>query len=140
MSARMKSALCAITALAGLVLVAPQATAQAAYPTNTFRVSYGASYAQGTMTWFNRTVRLTGDLRTLSSSGCRKAYAATFDSAVDLLGERNTSAKCGDAVRSFQLDVPADVVGGAYATSVCLLDANGVVLGDCVAYFRGDAG
>ncbi len=139
MSTRMKSAVCTVTALAGLVLVAPQAAAQADYPSNTFRVSYGASYAQGTMSWYGRSVRLIGNLRTLSSSGCRKAYAATFNSAINLLDDRNTSAKCGDVITPFQLDVPADVAGGAYATSVCLLDGNGVVLGDCVDYFRSDA-
>ncbi len=140
MSTRTKTAMCTVVALAGLVLVAPQATAQAAYPTNPFRVSYGATYAQGTMTWYNRTVRLTGNLRSLSSSGCRKAYAVTFDSAIEPLGERNTGPQCGDAIKPFQLDVPADVAGGAFATSVCLLDGNGAVLGDCVGYLRSEAG
>lgn len=135
-----KVAAAAVTAVTGLVLVAAPTAASAsatlaAYPTNSFDVSFGATYARGTLTWFNRVVRAEGTLRSLSSSGCRRAYAATFDANGTFLDDRSTSPQCGDAIRPFTLNVPANVRGGAAITDVCLLNENGVRL-NCVSYLR----
>ncbi|OXM71434.1 MULTISPECIES: hypothetical protein [Amycolatopsis] len=137
MPTRTKAALCAV-ALAGLALATPQATA-ATYPTNPFNVSYGATYAAGTMTWYARAVRLDGNLRSLSSSGCRRAYAVAYTADLAQLDERSTSAQCGDQIKPFQIDLTADVAGGAAIVSVCLLDGGGAPLGECKAYARSDA-
>ena len=138
-----KAAAAAVTAVTGLVLVAAPAAASAsattaAYPTNGFDVTFGATYARGTLTWFDRAVRAEGTLRSLSSSGCRRAYAATYDSNGAFLDHRSTSAQCGDAIKPFTLNVPANVRGGAAITVVCLLDRDGAPLSDdsCVGYYR----
>src|SRR4051812_35420286 len=78
--ARMKTHLAAavgsVVLTAGTLLGAPAAGAQtAAYPTTTFDVSYGASYARGTLTWYNRSVGAEGTLRAV---GCRRAWLGTY--------------------------------------------------------------
>ncbi|NIH83899.1 hypothetical protein [Amycolatopsis granulosa] len=138
MSKRAKAAGCAVV-LTALALAVPQASA-AAYPSNHFKVAYTATYAEGTMTWYARAVRLDGTLRSLSSSGCRRAYAVAYDSGGGRLDEGSTSAQCGDRIGPFRIDLTADVPGGAAIVSVCLLDGAGAPLGECEAYVRSDAG
>jgi hypothetical protein len=67
MSTRTKSAVCAVAALASLVLVTPAATAAPAPVVRDFYVDYGASYATGTATFSNRWVTVKG---TLHAVGC----------------------------------------------------------------------
>ncbi|GAA3585017.1 hypothetical protein GCM10022222_82050 [Amycolatopsis ultiminotia] len=145
MSTKKKAVLCAVATLAGLVIAAPPSNA-AAYPTNSFDVTFGASYARGTITWFDRSVRLTGTMRSLSSSGCRRTIGFTYNADVSKqLGERGTSSQCGDVIKALTpIDVPADVPGGAGFATVCLTDGDGIVLGTaqdpaCRAYARSDA-
>ncbi|PKW00033.1 hypothetical protein ATK30_0104 [Amycolatopsis echigonensis] len=145
MSAKKKAMLCAVATLAGLVIAAPQSGA-AAYPTNNFDVTFGASYTRGTITWYDRSVRLTGTMRSLASSGCRRTIGFTYNAdASKQLGEHGTSSQCGDAIKALPpIDVPADVPGGAGFVTVCLTDGDGVVLGTaqtpaCRAYARSDA-
>ncbi|WIX78759.1 hypothetical protein QRX50_46780 [Amycolatopsis carbonis] len=127
MSMKAKAVLCAATAVAGLALAAPQSSA-ATYPTTPFTVSYGATYAQGTITWYGRSAGVSGSLRSLASSDCRSVYAWTTDKAISEppLGQGTSPEQCGDAIKPFSLVLPADVPGGAAYTWVCLAYGNGV--------------
>ncbi|WP_328613827.1 hypothetical protein OHS18_36510 [Amycolatopsis sp. NBC_00355] len=114
------------------------AAARAAYPTNHFNVPYGASYAQGTLTWYNRSVGVTGTRKV--HSVCQRFYLYTYDSAVHELDVRSTSLLCPTAQAAITpFSVPADVPGGAAFVSACLADDQLHPLGDCVAYARSDA-
>jgi hypothetical protein len=124
-----KAATCAATALAGLVLGTAPAAA-ATYPTSNIGPaykgpSYGATWARGTITWYNRSVGIDGELRTVSSSDCRRLYAITQNSLGATMAVRSTSLKCGVAVHDVPMTVPADGSGGAAFVQFCLDDDNG---------------
>ncbi|MFJ2831404.1 hypothetical protein ACIPC1_28225 [Streptomyces sp. NPDC087263] len=116
---------------------AAAARAAAAYPTNAFDATYGATYARGTLTWQNRSVGVSGNQRALTASGCRKTYVFTYDSGVNELDVRSSTAVC-NGIAPLSFSVPADVPGGAAFTTVCLTDGAGAAL-KCVAYARSDA-
>lgn len=119
------SASASVTAVPGtLATSAPAApAAPAAYPTTPVDVTYGATYVRGTLTWYYRSVGFTGTWRAIPSSGCRRVWAQTYDSAGHSLGVRSTSTLC-DGVKPFELTIPADVPGGATRVVVCLDDVN----------------
>ncbi|WP_190016401.1 hypothetical protein [Streptomyces lucensis] len=120
---------------AATVLGAPAAGAQtAAYPTTPITgVSYGASYISGTLTWYNRSVGVDGELRAV---GCRRAWVGAYDASGIRLGAKSTSTKC-DVTYSLNdfPAVPADVPGGAAYVVVCLDDATASPL-DCETFYR----
>ena len=127
----------ATAAPSGLAESAAAAARAAAYPTNAFDATYGATYARGTLIWQNRSVGVSGNQRALTASGCRKTFVYTYDSNVKELGVRSSSAVC-NGVAPLSFSVPADVAGGAAFTTVCLTDGAGAAL-KCVAYARSDA-
>lgn len=116
---------------------AADAARAAAYPTNSFDVTYGATYTRGTLIWQNRSVGVSGNQRAVSTSGCRKTFVYTYDASVHELGVRSSSAVC-DGVAPIAFSVPADVAGGAAFVSVCLTDGAAAPL-KCEAYARSDA-
>ncbi|MET9735435.1 hypothetical protein ABZZ79_33825 [Streptomyces sp. NPDC006458] len=62
MRTRLAAALCGVVLTAGTLLSAPAASAQAtAYPTSPFDVTVGNTYTRGTITWYNRSVTVTGE-------------------------------------------------------------------------------
>ncbi|MFF0160667.1 hypothetical protein ACFYRY_24505 [Streptomyces sp. NPDC005263] len=116
---------------------AADAARAAAFPTNPFDVTYGATYTRGTLTWTDRAVGVSGNQRAVSTSGCRKTFVYTYDASVRELGVRSSSAVC-NGVAPIAFSVPADVAGGAAFVSVCLTDGAGAPL-KCEAYARSDA-
>jgi hypothetical protein len=67
------------------VTVGGAAPALAAYPTNTFSVSYGKTYAKGTLTWYNRSIGVSGSIKT-TDGNCRQVVisAIVVKSGVDV--------------------------------------------------------
>ncbi|MEU1126501.1 hypothetical protein ABZ371_23760 [Streptomyces sp. NPDC005899] len=120
----------------GMLLGLPATSAQAVeYPTTPgINVPFGATYTQGTATWYNRSVTLAGEHRAISSSGCRATWMYTYDANGKQLGSRGTSIIC-EQTAGFTLNVPADVPGGAATIKVCLDDGNYVDLA-CKTYRR----
>lgn len=66
---RFLSALIALIAVVGVSTTAQ--AAETAYPSHPFTLTYGNTYTTGTVTFYNRVVRVSGTHRALSSSGCR---------------------------------------------------------------------
>jgi hypothetical protein len=125
-----KAATCAATVMVGLLLASAPAAA-ATYPTSNFGpdtyrgpAAYGATWARGTMTWYDRGVHVKGELRTVSSGGCRRVVVFTLDQDGYIYddGARSSSVKCGDAVHPVEFTVPANVNGGAAYVRVCIDD------------------
>ncbi|MDT0609096.1 hypothetical protein [Streptomyces lancefieldiae] len=132
-----------LAAAAGLALSAAltapaEATAPSAavaYPTTPVDdVNYGATYVRGTLTWYDRSVGITGTYRAIATSGCRRVWVGTYDAAGKPLDARSTSTLC-DGVKPIDFAVPADVPGGAAQVLVCLDDENAEPL-KCVLYER----
>lgn len=72
----------AVASVVGMVFVAAPATATAAaYPVSHFSVDYGSSYYIGTITWYNRSVHITG---TFKAVGCKRIYAEGFAGATSV--------------------------------------------------------
>ncbi|MGX7828011.1 hypothetical protein ACTG9Q_23275 [Actinokineospora sp. 24-640] len=98
--------LAAVASVAGMVFTAAPAAAD--YPTSTFALPYTASYYNGTATWYNRSVGVTG---TFKASNCRRIYVKAFKGSTTL-DFKSTSLWCDrTGTASFTLD--ANVVGGA---------------------------
>ncbi|WP_217144466.1 hypothetical protein [Streptomyces sp. AC627_RSS907] len=97
-------------------------------------VEYGATHVRATLTWHARSVGFHGHVRAVAASGCRGAWAGTYDAADAPLDARSTSTLC-DGVKSIDFAVPADVPGGAAQFLVCLDDENAEPR-KCVRYER----
>jgi hypothetical protein len=114
----------AVASVAGMIFAATPATATvAAYPTSTFAIPYGASYYNGTVTWYNRTVDVTGAFK---ASGCRRIYARSFagSTSLDFVSSSTWCDRSGPAT----LSPDANVVGGADNIWVYMTDAAGSYL------------
>lgn len=114
---------------AGTLLGAPAAGAQTAtataYPTSNFNIDFGATWTRGTVTWYNRSIRVVGQNRSAVATpheACRStmAYALRADRSVMNLNFEISSA-CGD-IKSYDFVVSADEPGGAAYARVCLAD------------------
>jgi len=129
---RAKAAATVLAAAAAVFAAAPAATAApAAYPTSPFDVTYTASYARGTATWYNRSVGVTG---TFKASNCRRMYAFTYTANSTPLDARSTSLHCNNTA-PVDFSVLADVPGGAASLIICLADADDRLL-ECTEYQR----
>ncbi|MFI9818644.1 hypothetical protein [Saccharothrix variisporea] len=118
----------AVASVAGALFTTAPATA-AGYPTSTFKISYGASYYNGTVTWYNRSVGVTGTFR---ATGCRRVYARAFAGSTSV-GFVSSSTWC-DTTAPAPLSPPADVVGGADNAWIYMTDANGNYLNGQTCY------
>jgi hypothetical protein len=122
-----------VTGAAVALAVAPSAAAD---DPATFDLKYGATYFTGTINFYNRSVRVDGYLRSLSTS-CRRGTASSWNSnATEVLDVRSTSAHC-DGVTEQHLVLGAPVAGGAGWVEVTLANADGGDLVWCWAQ-RGD--
>lgn len=115
----------AIAAVAGVAFAATPATAApataTAYPTSTFEIPYGASYYNGTVTWFNRSVGVDGNFKAV---GCHRVYGQAWAGNTEL-DYQSSSTHCDYAnVQPIPLD--ANVAGGATEVYVWMTDAKGI--------------
>ncbi|MGW7312863.1 hypothetical protein [Streptomyces sp. NPDC054865] len=115
-------ALGAVALTTSMLVSVPSASAStSAYPVKSFEVVVGNTYTKGTITWYNRAVRVAGEHKSVAS--CRGTTAYTLDSAGNQLGKNvSETTVCGSDSQKFSFDVPADVVGGAPVVRVCLND------------------
>ncbi|MGR4880499.1 hypothetical protein ACIPUC_13820 [Streptomyces sp. LARHCF249] len=131
MKTHLAAALGSVVLTAGALLGAPAAGAQtAAYPTTDFDVTVGNTWTKGTITWYNRSVVVTGTHKSVSSAGpayCRRTWAYTYNAAdtvkLGSAGSDSSDTACGTS-KNFSFAVPADVPGGAGLVRVCLDDGN----------------
>ncbi|GAA2698846.1 hypothetical protein GCM10010412_094910 [Nonomuraea recticatena] len=110
----------AVASVTGMVFAAAPATA-AAYPTSTFSIQVGASYYKGTVTWYNRSVGVTGAFKAV---GCRRVYADTrIANSGRRLDWQSSSTWCDESGPA-TLAVNADVPGGATKVNVWMTTGN----------------
>ncbi|MFJ8082959.1 hypothetical protein ACIQ6Y_20410 [Streptomyces sp. NPDC096205] len=124
MRIRLAAALCGVALALSTPLSAPVATAQtSAYPTSAFDVTVGNTYTRGTITWYNRSVTVTGEHKSVDASSCRGTSVFTLNSAGVELSRAYSDSVCGRS-ETFSIPVDADVPGGAAVVRVCLDDGN----------------
>lgn len=115
----------AVAAAAGTIFAATPANAATdAYPTSSFAITYGASYYNGTVTWYNRSATVSG---TLKATGCRRVYGQAFAGAAEK-AYKSSSTQC-DSTTPQTLILPADVPGGADTVYIWMTDGTGKALG-----------
>jgi hypothetical protein len=115
-------AVAGVVALTALVVAAPTALA-ASYPTKHFRVEYGNTYSDGYVTFYNRSVGVTGEQKSVSTTttGCRYTHAEAFNSQGGKIGEGDSQVTCGKSEKFTIKPFPADVAGGAAYVEVTLV-------------------
>jgi hypothetical protein len=121
MRSRIAAILSTTAVTAGVCLGAPVASAHAAsYPVTKFDVTYGNTYTRGTITWYSRSVTLSGVEKSVDRDSCRGTTAYTLTSSNKQLGKgRANFIPCGTS-SDFTLTVPANAPGGAAVVRVCL--------------------
>ncbi len=120
---RRTTAAAGVAAVALVLTTAPAATAAPASVARDFHVSYGASYADGTATFTNRTVILQG---TLHAVGCGRAiYGYSYAGGNPISGGAASSTPRCDGNWSFDVPVPANVAGGADSVLIELVAPDG---------------
>jgi hypothetical protein len=135
MRTHLAATLSAFALTTGMLLGAPAASAQTAdYPVSNFDVTFGNTYTRGTVTWYNRSVTVAGEHKSVDTASCRGTTAFTLDTNDKQLGVgASPNLVCG-ASEKFSFTVPADVPGGAAVVRVCLDDGYTYLL--CKRYGR----
>lgn len=93
--------------------------APTAYPTAPYAASYGATYTQGTITFYNRAAMVDGTQHAVQESGCRQSIAKSYHGST-LLDTTYSEVSCYNRFDPIHLYVNADVVGGATTVRVSL--------------------
>ncbi|MEU4769435.1 hypothetical protein AB0H12_39955 [Actinosynnema sp. NPDC023794] len=131
---KLGAAVAAMVSVAGMLLAAAPATA-AAYPTTDFYVwDSKGSYYSGTVTWYNRSVGITGTFNTV---GCRRVYGEAWANTRRL--DWGNSALWCNHLRTQSIPLDANVAGGATTVVVGMADENAVTYLDYVTCYRGDS-
>ncbi|MGI5506610.1 hypothetical protein [Lentzea sp. CA-135723] len=103
---------------AGLMPISATTAAAADYPVTEFRVPYGASVITGSVTWHNRDVVITGELRARSSTKQARfrGLAEHCDTGID-----TRTAQAGEN-RPFRVPFDCNYPGGFTYVVVALWD------------------
>lgn len=111
----------AVVAAGAMLTGAPAVGAHAAsYPVSKFDVTVGNTYTRGTITWYSRSVTLSGVEKSVDVNACRGTTAYTLNSKNQQLVKRRANIiPCGTSSK-FSMNVPANVPGGAAVVRVCL--------------------
>ncbi|MEE1770353.1 hypothetical protein PUR34_19990 [Streptomyces sp. JV185] len=107
---------------AGMLLSAPAANAQAsAYPVSNFDVTLGNTYTRGTVTWYNRSVLVSGEHKSVDVNSCRGTTAFLLDSNSNDVGHFSSLYNvCGTSDKfSFTVDT---YLAGVNVVRICLDD------------------
>lgn len=115
---RLGAAVAVAASVGGMVFAATPTTATVAeHPTSAFSIVVGASYYKGTVTWYNRSVKVD---EAFKARGCRRVYARAFagGTSLDFKSSSTWCDRSGPA--DFSLD--ANVVGGANKIWIYMTD------------------
>lgn len=140
----MRRPLAAVAALstlfltAGMLLGAPSAAATSAYPVSKFDVTFGNTYTRGTVTWYNRSIGVSGEHKSVSATTCRGTTVFALDSRNNQVSEYASHDNvCGASAKfSFTMNV---YIPGVSIVRVCLDDGAKqppVTYLKCVRYSR----
>ncbi len=87
--------------------------------TTAFDVTVGNTYTRGTITWYNRSVKVSGEDKSVDGSNCRGTSVFTLTNGKAQLGYGHSASVC-DRSASFSVTVEANVPGGAAVVRICL--------------------
>ncbi|KQV11976.1 hypothetical protein [Kitasatospora sp. Root107] len=123
MRTHLAAAVSAVALTTGMLVAAPPAGAlTSTYPTSKFDVTFGNTYTRGTITWYDRSVNVAGENKSVDSANCRQTTAFTLDTKNKQLGYAVTPGiACGES-ETFSFSVGAPVPGGAAVVRICLDD------------------
>ncbi|MFJ3903718.1 hypothetical protein [Streptomyces sp. NPDC090025] len=129
------AAVAAAVLATGTLLAAPTATASAT-ATSTFDVTYGNTYTRGTITWYNRSVRVAGEHKSVDAGSCRGTTAFLLDSGSADVGHASSPEIVCGASGDFGFPVSTDRAG-VNVVRICLEDgAPEPTYYKCVRYSR----
>ncbi len=89
--------------------------------TTAFDLTIANTYTRGTITWYNRSVNVSGEDKSVNASNCRGTSVFTLTNAKAQLGYGYSPGVCGRSA-SFSVSVAANVSGGAAVVRICLDD------------------
>lgn len=105
----------ALGALGALGL--PATTASAAdYPSVDYRIDYGATYSAGTVTFYNRSLKIVGGDHSVSASDCRATSAIAYPNP----GNVAYSNGICNGNETWTLNLDDNVPGGPSYVYICL--------------------
>ncbi|MEV0774805.1 hypothetical protein ACIBLA_00260 [Streptomyces sp. NPDC050433] len=127
MRTRLATVLGATVIATGTVLSAPAAQAQPQAISVPFHVANGNTWTDGTITFFDRSVTITGTHKSVSTASYltyRNTSGYTLASGGGQMGysRNDLSEEARGNTRAFTFNVPADAPGGAAIVRVCLTD------------------
>ncbi|GAA4632492.1 hypothetical protein GCM10023196_066170 [Actinoallomurus vinaceus] len=118
---QLATALGTVILSAGTLLAAPAAGA-ADYPVSTFDVTVGNTYTRGTITWYNRSVVVAGEHKSVDQNYCRGTSAfALAANGEELARGYSDDNVCGTSAK-FSFTVTTYAPGGPAIVRVCLDD------------------
>lgn len=116
---RRTASILATAALALTGATAAPAAQAASYPETPFRVHEGSQFVDGNLIWYNRSVRVGGNLYSLS--GCTTVTYKTMTSQGGVMDSESRTVCNGSTGHGFTLD--ANVAGGAHHVRITLFHA-----------------
>jgi GTP cyclohydrolase II len=112
-----KLAATAVGTLALGTLGLPATTANATdYPTVSYRIDYGATYSAGTVTFYNRSLKIVGGDHSVSASDCRATSASEYPNPENLAFSNGIC----NGNETWTLNLDDDVPGGPSYAYICL--------------------
>ncbi|MGW3958141.1 hypothetical protein ACWEKM_46515 [Streptomyces sp. NPDC004752] len=108
---------------AGMLLAMPGAAHADGIPYR-YNVPVGQTYTKGHVIFYNRSVGVVGEQKSVTLSSCRYTKATAFDSSDHIIGQSSSTPVCGASAK-VNLAVTADVPGGADYVLVCLMHWRG---------------
>ncbi|MGW6928996.1 hypothetical protein ACWGE0_02965 [Lentzea sp. NPDC054927] len=125
-----------LMATAAVVAMAPSASAAVTRTIEADDIKYGASYMTGTVTFYNRSVNVSGPAHFV---GCRTIYAIAYDiqegGGLKRIDIGSSSPQC-DKDHLINIPLSADTGGGADMVMLEMRDGNGKALGPFEEYHR----
>ncbi|MFE4491889.1 hypothetical protein [Streptomyces niveus] len=127
MRTRLFTALGATVITTSTLLIAPAAGAQAQAASVSFHVANGNTWTDGTITFYNRSVTITGTHKSVSNASLatyRNTGAYTLNSERHQIssGVSSLNDEARGSTEAFTFSVGADVPGGAAVVRICLDD------------------
>lgn len=112
---------CVFATVVGFAPAAQAATQATA--TRSFDVTYGNTYTRGKVYFYNRSAKIVGEEKAVSSTDCRFTRATPWTAGGRKGKVEESMAKCNQSF-TFELDVAIDVPGGVGYIDIELVSYN----------------
>jgi hypothetical protein len=115
-----------------LVAVLCSATSASASEYTPYRIEHGNTYTEGRAEFFNQSVRLVGEHKSTTGSGCRTTTATARDANRRAIGHATVfPVNCGMGSQKYNLPVPAEQRGGAKYVEIMFLMCTDETANNC---------